>query len=281
MSRYKGYSLLYVNGGSHTAGGGLEDLSIYSDSVVTFYKEKYNVYWDKMKSCSFASHLSELIDIPLINEAENGGSSQRVVRMTYQFLESFWGVKNRIFIILELPEHVFQTEVYYNSEKAYYMLHYGYGDTPPEAPNYVHKAAPKVDKIDSRIESQKYIFQEYLERHHNFREHGKATERAIVGLYSFCKFNNIAIKLMNKVGTDYLDTMVYKNIFLEQDIINFSYADGLYSNCNIWEWCKENKKCIHHEIPEHSDSMQPGYFGQKEYAEHLKNWLDNNLEAAK
>lgn len=271
---YKGYELFYVNGSSHSAGGGLEDETLApNDSVVPYYRKKYNIEWSVKKEVAFGHRLSESIGIPCVNEAENGGGLGRVVRMSYAFIEKNWNIKDKIFLILEKPEHAFRTDVYYKPMEKFFIVNcqidYNRVTLTRATPNYQDND-PNINRVQS-------IFQEYLDRHHDYIEHGKSVERSFVGLYSFCRLHNIPIKVMNTPGEHDLETMMYKEMFDKRDIINLDFAQNSYVNSNIYYWCRLNNLSIAQEIPEYSDDFHPGYFGHKEYAERLKFWLDEFL----
>ena len=63
---YKGYEYFYVNGSSHTKGGGFEgedQLAWTRELMVPYYKEHYNVEWNTCEDVNWGTRLSELIDI--------------------------------------------------------------------------------------------------------------------------------------------------------------------------------------------------------------------------
>ena len=279
MMNYKGYQLFYVNGSSHSAGGGLEDetLSPHS-SVVTYYRKKYNIEWSVKKEVAFGHRLSQIIGIPCVNEAENGGGLGRVVRMAYAFIEKHWDIKDKIFLILEKPEHAFRTEVYYKPFKKFFIVNCQIDYDDKDYKCTLTQATPNYQDYNPNINLVQPVFQEYLDKHHDYIEHGKSVERSFVGLYSFCKLNGIPIKVMNTPGEYDLETMMYKEIFDERDLINLDFAKNSYVNSNIYNWCRTKNLSIAHEIPEYSDDFHPGYFGHIKYAEQLKPWLDQFLE---
>lgn len=284
MNTYKGYNLFYVNGSSHSAGGGLEDASMFSPNVkskayylnhtlVTWYEKKYNVTWDSKSKVNFGHRLSEIIKIPCINESANGGGPERVVRMTYQFIEKNWQNRDKIFLILEKPEHFFRLDLYNSKSKEYFIVNY---QEKPDKPKYkLEYATPDYLRNDNYIHELQSIFQDYLNHHHDNDEHGKKVDRAFIGLYTFCKQNNISIKLMSPIGEIPNSTEIYRSTMDKKDIINLSFSKD-YVDGHIQHWCANNKMRISDEIGFPDD--HPGYFGHFEYAILLKKWLDINLE---
>lgn len=282
MNHYKNYELFYVNGSSHTAAGGLEtekdleksDHYYVKNSVRPYYQKKYNVTWSTKYEVSWAARLSELIKIPHVNEAANGGGLGRLVRMTYEFIEKNWSMKNKIFLILEKPEYAFRTEVFLNSTKKYYIVNFHANDKLECNLEY---ATENYLIHDKNIHDNQDIFQNYLTYYHDFIEHGKEVERSFLGLYTFCRMNQIPIKVMNPAGDDFLENSFYQKAFRNCDIINLDFLNKVRSNGNVANWCINNNLKISDEIPEFTNDYHPGYFGQIEYAKKLKNWLDYNL----
>jgi hypothetical protein len=268
---YKGYDLIYVNGCSHCQGGGLEEPAIRGDSIRPVYEKKYDVSWKDRAEINFANRLSELIGIPYINEAESGGGTDRVVRMTYNFLLENWSKRNKILLILEKPD-ASRSEVYFNKTESYYIVnswHDGVKKTNQfnsATRAYFNRELEREDALD------RGQFQKWFDNHFDIKEHWLKVEREFVGLYSFCKQNDISIKVMT--GND----VYFKDCFHKDDIIKFKENNRNY---DIATWCHDNKKTIKHEIEGYSNDGHPGYFGHIEYATLLKNFLDEKLKPSR
>ena len=104
---FYGYELFYVNGTSYTEGGGLEEPEIVGEegSVYRFYKDIYGTpKWNSRTEVNFGARLSEELEIPCVNEAQSGGSCERMVRMSYNFILENWYRRDKIFLILENPD---------------------------------------------------------------------------------------------------------------------------------------------------------------------------------
>jgi hypothetical protein len=268
---YKGYELIYVNGCSHCQGGGLEEPAIRGDSIRPVYEKKYDVSWKDRAEINFANRLSELIGIPYINEAESGGGTDRVVRMTYNFLLENWSKRNKILLILEKPD-ASRSEVYFNKTESYYIVnswHDGVKKTNQfnsATRAYFNRELEREDALD------RGQFQKWFDNHFDIKEHWLKIEREFVGLYSFCKQNNISIKVMT--GND----VYFKDCFDPNDIIKFKENNRNY---DISSWCHDNKKTIKFEIEGYSNDGHPGYFGHIEYAKLLKEFLDVKLKPSR
>jgi hypothetical protein len=268
---YKGYDLIYVNGCSHCQGGGLEEPAIRGDSIRPVYEKKYGVSWKDRVEINFANRLSELIGIPYINEAESGGGTDRVVRMTYNFLLENWSKRNKILLILEKPD-ASRSEVYFNKTESYYIVnswHDGVKKTNQfnsATRAYFNRELEREDALD------RGQFEKWFDNHFDIKEHWLKVEREFVGLYSFCKQNDISIKVMT--GND----VYFKDCFHKDDIIKFKENNRNY---DIATWCHDNKKTIKHEIEGYSNDGHPGYFGHIEYAKLLKEFLDVKLKPSR
>jgi hypothetical protein len=268
---YKGYELIYVNGCSHCQGGGLEEPTLKGESVMPIYEKLYGVKWKDRAEINFANRLSELIGIPYINEAESGGGTDRVVRMTYNFLLDNWDRRNKLLLILEKPD-ASRSEVYFNKTESYYIVNSWY-DGVKETNQFNSATRAYFDKELEREDAlHRGYFEKWFGNHFNMKEHWLKVEREFVGLYSFCKQNDIGIKVMT--GND----VYFKECFEPNDVVKFRED---MSNYDIATWCHDNDKTIKAELNGYSNDGHPGYFGHIEYAKLLKNFLDEKLKPSK
>lgn len=256
---YKGYDLFYVNGSSYTMGGGLEDTTIapWNEKCLEGYKTLYNVSWnDTRTEANYGAMLSKLIGIQCINEAECGGGLDRVIRMTYEFLEKNWDNRHRLFLFLEMPDPG-RSELYYNEWNKYFIC-----NSELNTQQFAY-ATPCYNPRPEGVDDVQKDFKHYFEKFHNTFEFWKRISRDMLGLYLFCKSNNIAIKLMHGYVYKFYDNFFNKN-------------DLFYTN--ILGYARDNNKFVRDEVKGYSDDTHPGYFAHQEYAKILKHWLDQNLE---
>lgn len=270
MSFY-GYEKFYVNGCSHSQGGGLEGPELRDDSVFTLYKEKYGIQkWEDRTRLNFAHHLSELIGIPHLNEAESGGGTERVVRMSYEWILDNWDIKDKIFLVLENPDPS-RFEVYYRPLDKYFIVNTSVNDDKGNATfvsavrKYFNNSIEDSNE-DKRLEFQ---FLKWFNVHANIKENWKKVERDFVGLYSFCKLNGI--KIFPMTG----NSVTFRECFDKNDIVKFGNDEKNYDICS---WASNNKKTIQDELDGKSSDRHPGYFAHKEYAELLKNFIEERLK---
>ena len=72
----KNIKLIYCNGSSHSAGGGLELNATLSDEktfVRDYYKNNYNVWWDTQEEVTYSHRLANIVGCDVVNEAASGG----------------------------------------------------------------------------------------------------------------------------------------------------------------------------------------------------------------
>ena len=268
MERNK-YKYFYVNGCSFSEGGGLEEPELWDKyktapspgGFMSTYKKYYNVSWKSRKYVNWGYRLSKIIDVECINEAKSGGGSERVIRKAYDFIYKYWKIKDKIFLLLELPG-ADRAEVFYTKTGKYYIVNSKFDND--NNCKFIHATRdywPEKSTIfedDDTVE----IFKTWFESHFNLEEQIKQIDKDIVGLYSFCTMNNIPIYLM--------DTGIPNNIF--EGIIDESHIIE-----SVQDWCTNNKMSIDDEIgkyyDEHTDD-HPGYFGHIEYAKYIAKELE-------
>lgn len=257
------YKYFYINGTSYSEGGGLENPEIRTDSVLDEYQKKYGVSWTDRSEVNYGKRLSDMIGIPCINESKCGGGMERLVRKTYDFIDKNWDEKNEFFLILEKPDST-RSEFYFNLIGDYYIsnsnftgenrkLEFGFATR-----SYFDKDVYETDK--------KYQdkFKDWFTNFFNLEENIRKNEQQFIGLYSFCKLNNIKIFVMSP------NDFYFTKCFDDEDIISFTkYRRG----DDIAGWCKQNKLLIKDEIGEKYNDFHPGYFGHIEYAKELLKFL--------
>ncbi len=268
---FLGYEAFYVNGCSHSQGGGLEGPELRDDSVFSLYHKKYGIKkWGNRSELNFAARLSEMIGIPHTNESESGGGTERVVRMAYEWILLNWDRKDKIFLVLENPDPS-RFEVYYRPLNEYFILNSSLNEAKGLA---IFTSATRKyynQSIEERDEDKKleFLFLKWFNNHANVKENWKKVERDFVGLYSFCKMNGI--KIFPMTG----NSVTFRDCFHNNDIVKFGNDEKNYDICS---WAFNNGKTIKDELDGEVPDLHPGYFGHIEYAELLKNFLEQKLK---
>ena len=260
LSKYKYF---YVNGSSYCEGGGLEEPEIRSDSVISEYKKQYDVSWSNRTEVNFGKRLSDIIGIPCINEAKCGGGMERLVRKTYDFINTHWYERDEFFLILEKPDPT-RSEFYFNELSDYFISNSNFIGENRELKfayatrSYFDSSVYEIDKTHQ--DKFKNWFLDFF----NLEENMKKNEHQFIGLYSFCKMNNIKVFVMSP------NDVHFKDCFDDEDIISFTeYNKG----DDIAGWCKNNNLLIKDEIGDQFKDFHPGYFGHIEYAKELAKFL--------
>jgi hypothetical protein len=262
MIKYFGkYKFFYVNGCSHTEGGGLEEENISMGSVIPKYKTLYGISWKNRTEVNYGKRLEEIIGIKCINDALSGSGIDRVVRTTYDFILKNWKDKDKFFIILEKPDSS-RSDVFYTKTNKYYIV------------NSNFRNQSKLEFLNATIEyyNKKYpedietfsVFQNWFNNHYSFEEKLMQDEKSFIGLYSFCKLHSIKVYIMES------NNVLFNDCFEKEDIIKFSNDNN---SDTIHNWCFDNKMTIADELNNLSNDLHPGYFGHMEYAKKLSKFL--------
>ena len=212
------YDFFYINGASAFEGGGLEESNIKPNSYEPLYKKKYNVSWKNRTEINFGKRLSEIIGIPHTNDAISGCGTDRLVRTTYDFIFKNWNNKDKFFIIIE-PLDASRSDIFCNEINDYFIVNSGIQNEKLEfayaTREYYNK---KYEAFDNK--NQK-IFKEWFDRHFNLYEKTLNDYKIFLGLYSFCKLNDIKIYVMNLENIDSLFNHILVNCIDKNDIIKF------------------------------------------------------------
>jgi hypothetical protein len=260
---FKKYKYFYVNGCSHSQGGGLEEPSIHHKSVRPIYEELYGVTWENRSEVNYGKRLSDIIGVRCINESESGSGVDRMVRKTYDFIYKNWGERDKFFIILEVPDSS-RSEVLYAPTKEYFIVNSHYCE---QKDNFKFISATReynnVKYSNSDFEKQEF-FKTWFNNHFDCEEKLKSDEKLFIGLYSFCKLNGIKIFVM--------DTTFITECFDKKDVLDF---DNMGYGYDLHRWCEKNKMTICDETNGRSHDGHPGYFGHIEYAKKLAEYLMN------
>jgi hypothetical protein len=266
------YDFFYVNGASAFEGGGLEESNIKYNSYEPLYKKKYNVSWKNKSEINFGKRLSQIINIPCINDAISGCGTDRLVRTTYDFIFKNWKNKDKFFIIIE-PLDAARSDVFYNQINDYFIVNSGIQKDKLEfayaTREYYNK---KYESFDNK--NQK-IFKEWFDRHFNLYEKTLNDNKDFLGLYSFCKLNDIKIYVMNLENISSVFSNVVFDCIDKNDIVKFKDSKETEQD-DLYNWCKRNKLLIKDDFSEDENDyfdIHPGYFGHIEYSKKLAEFL--------
>jgi hypothetical protein len=255
------YKFFYVNGSSHTEGGGLEHPEIRHDSFRPAYEKYYNVTWKHVNEVNWGARLSEILKIPVINEAKSGGGPMRSIRMTYDFIHKNWNKRDEFFIILENPD-ASRCDVYHKKTNSYFIVNTDANDEK------LLNASRDYWNKNNRDEDNNLrdVFDNWVNNHYSLMNESNQNEKALIGLYCFCKLNGIKIFVTHNTYS------FCPNVINNNDIVFFEKKD--YDD--IYNFCVRFKLRIFDEINKFgvkTHDNHPGYFGHIEYAKKLAKFL--------
>jgi hypothetical protein len=267
LSKYKYF---YVNGCSFTEGCGLEGPEKRDDSKMSYYEHLYNIRWKDKLDVNYATRLSQILNIPCVNDAACGAGLDRMIRTTYEFINQHWEERNEFFLILEKIDP-FRSDVYYAPEKKYYIVTSTHFRDKNET-HFQHATTRYYEKdLMEENDKKQNIFRNWFYNHYDVEEKYLQDERAFVGLYSFCKQAGIKVFVMSP------NTIYFPDIFDKEDIVSF---DGKYKDNfdDPYNWCLRNKLTITDELELTKKEKKlwdyhPGYFGHIEYAKQFAKFL--------
>lgn len=261
INNFSKYDFFYTNGSSFTFAGGLEEPSVRPDSSMLKYQEKYGVTWKNREEVNWAARLSQIINLPVINESACGGGPDRGIRMAYDFIQKNWDKKDKFFIILENPDST-RCDVFYKPLNSYFIL-----NTEMKQEKMLY-ATRDYWGIDNKLDDANLqpIFQKWTENHYSLNNKIAQDEKSLIGFYSFCKLNNIKLFLMRN------NWLLFTDLINREDFVNFNSE-----NDDVYNWCKKNHLTIYDEIGVFGNNIvdyHPGFFGHIEYAKKMAYFLN-------
>jgi hypothetical protein len=260
---------LYINGSSITQGWPLN-----RKSIIDLYHKHYNIEkWadgdpdDVMDSevnrlVNWPTRLSKLLNVDLVDESRHGGSINRVIRMTYEYIENN-NIDDTLFI-LEFPSG-------YRDELFLIKLDRIFNVT-------IGNVQDIEDGTESRDDNKK-VFNELNSYFKNFVDqetHFKKEFLSFAGLISYMKLMNVNFLIINQSITDEYSNyypQIFKSLDIEDRIVKWDGGDCIVK----WYWNDNN---LHiggdfKHINGHDD-YHPGYFGHIKIAEYLNKYLNES-----
>lgn len=247
--------LIYTNGSSYTAGGGLEPPKIGDNNVTNRYKKLYGVCdWEHEKYIAWPSYIELQLGIETINEARSGGGGNRVVRMSYDFIKNNWYRKDRIVLILEIPSGLREDIFYYPLNQYLIVNHNDSNQTENVFSFYGTTQYFRESKKEIEIRKQKTNdINFYMNTFFDVHKSEVNLDNNVIGLYSFCKQHGIKILLIGVKDNPFIES--------EDKIIEYPF-----------DYCNDKKLTVKDEIKYGRDN-HPGYFGHQKYGSYIINQL--------
>lgn len=238
---------IYINGGSQCIAAGF----IWSD-VKDIYKNR-GIIIDSHLDVSYPHLLSKRLGVDLVNEGAPGGSINRMIRKTFDYIFNN-DISNTLFI-LEIPPG-WRDEFYSIELKRYVNITIGNilsaDDKTEEANGHSVKDLHRIHKhvtnyfynfIDDEIDQQKVMLN-------------------LLGLLSYFKLNNIKYLIIDSGS---FHTFMYRK--KQPTDYKFVWFDNHEFSMN--DWINKNKLAIKFETDNLSNEEHMGIEGNKLVAEKL------------
>jgi hypothetical protein len=223
------FDTIYANGCSFTCAGGLN-----FQSVRDLYKKVLNMNLNEdYLQYSYPNLIAKELKLNIINEAFHGGSINRLIRKTYQYVYDNQSSVNKTLFILELPP-MWRDEIYSNRFDRLMNITWGTIKFPNKDLTDVAAGydAGDVQKISKDLQSYFYNFV-------NTDFEYKKSMNNLLGLISFLKVKtNNLILIDNTFFEEFLKTNNIKHDF---NFVNFD-------NIQMQEWFIKNKLTINDEL---------------------------------
>ena len=260
--------IVYSNGCSHSAAGGLELVRTIDDKttlITDVYKEKYNVSWKTQEDATYIAHLATLLGgIEYVAEAASGGGTGRVIRMAYDFVKKNWNKKDKLFLVLELPAFFQRMDVFSVKLDHWMVVNQSFSNTGRR--NHLYATRKYfVDEFrdDTQIINNEKELTTYLDNFTRIDIEEQKLIREIETFLSFLNFNDI--KHIWFEGGKIIHNKINPQLLKNQLSI---YDDIDYHN-DFHTWSIKHKMTIKDELEGLSTDLHPGYFAHKKFAEIL------------
>lgn len=242
------YKRIYANGCSFTCAGGLN-----WPEVQKIYKDYLNIEITDHMDYAYPNILSKKLGIEVVNESMMGGSINRMVRTTYQYIfKNQNDLKDTLFI-LEVPPS-WRDEFYSNVLNRTINITAGSINDDKDDTD----VANGYDRGD-----MKKIYKELSQYFFNFVDVDydmfKFTAN-LLGLLSYIKLNNWDYLL--------LDSGTFNN-FAKRNNLNNDYNYIWFEGLALCEWISKKDVSIRHETGGKFIDGHSGVYGNHKIAEHL------------
>ena len=225
----KTFDKIYVNGCSFSCAGGLQ-----WDYIKGLYKEKLSIIIDNHMDFAYPTLVSNYYNVPIENDSVSGGSINRLVRKTYEYIYKNISDINNTLFILEIPP-MWRDELWSNKLDRTLNITSGL------------ISMPDTDLTDisngyGRHEFKK-IYNEvliYFDSFINPDFEDKKSFNSIIGLISFIKLLNINYII--------LDNSHFHNYLLKHNLKKDDFNFCFFENIEMQNWFRIRRLTINDEL---------------------------------
>ena len=265
--------IVYSNGCSHSAAGGLELVRTIDDKktlITDVYKQKYNVSWKTQEDATYIAHLAGLLGgIEYVADAASGGGTGRVIRMAYDFVKRNWSKKDKLFLVLEFPCFFQRMDVFSVKLDSWMVVNQSFSESSGRR-NHLYATrkyfVDEFSKDTQKIDGDKELTT-YLDSFTRIDIEGEKLIREIETFLSFLKFNDIKHIWFE---SDNLSQSKINKSLLETEL---SIKDEIDHHKDFHSWIIKHKLTIKDELEGLSTDLHPGYFGHKKFADILYEYI--------
>ena len=273
----KNIKLIYCNGSSHSAGGGLEITSTLTDNktfVRDYYKDTYNVWWDNQEEVTYSHRLANIIGCNVVNDSASGGGTGRSIRMAYDFVKKNWKQKDELFLILELPS-LARLDLFSKKLNDYIICNILYTSNDYSDETYNHLFATRKYSTEETYMDFSTIgaknLKVYLENFHSRKTEFTKIQRELDTFLAFLKFNNIKFIFFEGEFNIGIDSIFKKNNMLKLKVENKIYTD-------FHQFSVDTKSTIAEDTNLLTMDLHPGYFAHIKFAELLDGYIKEKYD---
>ena len=268
-----GFSKIYVNGSSLSAGGGLDNIGIQNE-----YRKLYGLEWKDEKMVTYGKYIADHFKSQFVNDAVSGSGAPRLIRRTYEFIKkhSPYELKNILFIF-EITDPIHRVDLYVNDIADYVVTNVQYSSNTF---NDISEITLHQTKTSYGVEYDYDYFKKnitedaknYLNKFYNPIDYTDKIAGDLIGLFSFLELNNLNYFYMfDSLRMKHKFDYYYKKLDAEHDLCFDNYL-------NINQFVNRNILTIKDETNNFTGDTHPGYFGYQKYAEKIIPIIESKLK---
>jgi hypothetical protein len=263
---------LYCNGSSLSAGGGL-----YENGVKQKYKELYNIEWVDEKDVTYAKYISDYFNLELVHDAQCGSGAPRLVRRTYDFIDSI-GIDEaqKTLFLFEITDPIHRVDMFCREINDHLIVNVRYDDSDDGSLSdlsVVYSYSPiknpySHNLFEGNIENQ---IRQYLNNFHDPIVYTDKSKGELMGLFSFMERMNIPFFYMFDNPTLKNNVKFYEELDKTHKLI---IEDGIHTTSHF---CHKYKLTIKDDTKGFTEDTHPGYLGYKQFSEVAIKFLETRL----